>query len=141
MICNDNSPQSLTNWLLKAGVSKEEIKIAYNAWAALAMLQVDKQTIPQFVTAAQAISQARWKEFYATPKSSIMFLNEPLLRELSYQSEVHKEEDFDFDPAEVLPIVVTIAEAGPPTYLLNAQGAKLASDQNGDCDHFYAVIP
>jgi hypothetical protein len=141
MICNDPDGNSLRAWLLNAGVSEESINIAYNSWAALAVLQLDNQTIPQFVAAAQVISQARWAELYHTPFSSIMFLNGPLLKELSYQSAKNAGKSFDFLPAEVIPIVVTIAQVGAPTYRLSVTGAKLAADANGNCCHFEAIIP
>lgn len=139
-ICKQTGPTSLTAFLLDRGVDQKQIDIAYNAWAQTAIAEISSDTIAYFVQSAETITEARWDTLYQTPASTIMFLNEPLLKELSYQSAKNANSEFLFDPAETIPIAVTIHKPQQPpvqpTYLLQASSATLMSDKNGDCFHF-----
>jgi hypothetical protein len=97
--------------------------------------------LPTFIQAADAISQARWQEYYPTAASTIMFLNEPLLKELSFESGRNPGRPFDFDPYEVIPLAVTIQQHGQAAVARNVRGAHLAADANGNCVHFAGLIP
>lgn len=137
-ICQPTGPGSLAGWLLANGVAQAEIDIAFNAWAALALTEINDANMPQFIAAANLISQARWGELYHTSHSTILFLNQPLLNELSYDSSTHRNQVFDFDPAETIPLAVTIHQSNQPapTTVMNAYGATVQADANGDCFHF-----
>lgn len=140
-ICGPKGPGSLTAWLLANNVPQEEIDAAFNDWAALALIDIDDATLPAFTRAAQDISQARWEEYYETDYSTILFLNEPLLKELSYQSSLNPGEEFAFDPHEHIPLAVTINRLGqPPDTILNASGATIRVDAQGNCFHFENLI-
>lgn len=140
-ICGPRDPTSLTAWLLANGVLQGTIDVAFNAWATTADLAINAQTIPQFVQSAIVISQARWAELYQTDYSTILFLNEPLIKQLSYESTLYPDQDFEFDPPEVIPLAVTINRLGlPPTYNLNVNGAHLRADAAGDCFHFGGLV-
>ncbi|HET7404077.1 MAG TPA: hypothetical protein VFJ62_19925, partial [Usitatibacter sp.] len=85
LICQNRGAGTLAAWLLANGVSQQDIDHAFNDWGALALLDIhDQANRAVFVQAAQDISQARWNELYNTDYSTIMFLNGPLLRQLSY---------------------------------------------------------
>ncbi|HBY97034.1 MAG: hypothetical protein M5U01_00325 [Ardenticatenaceae bacterium] len=142
MICQDQGAGSLAAWLLKAGVAQQDIDHAFNDWAALALLDIhDPENRNVFIQAAQDISQARWNMLYETNYSTILFLNAPLLKQLSYESSQQANKAFDFDPYEHIPLAVTINRLGqPPTVVENAVGAAVAADMNGDCYHFDHLI-
>jgi len=140
-VCVPTDPTSLTAWLLANGVPQGTINTAFNAWATTADLEINPVTIPQFVQSANLISQARWAELYETDYSTILFLNEPLIKELSYVSSRHPGQDFEFDPAEVIPLAVTINRLRlAPTYNQNVNGANLKADANGNCFHFGGLV-
>lgn len=132
---------SLTQWLLDNNVPQQQINYVYNAWATTAELQISPETLPQFVQSSLLISQARWDELYPTGKSTILFLNEPLLKELSYRSEQNRARVFQFDPYEHIPIAVTIQKVGNQGIVnQDIKGAFLASDDNGFCCHFDSLV-
>jgi hypothetical protein len=137
MICQDRGPTSLYQWLLNAGVTQQVIGQAFQDWGALGLLDIrDLRYLTTFVRAAQEISQTRWNLLYNTPKSTVLFLNEPLLKELSYASSQHPNEDLDFYPSETIPLAVTIFQNGQtPQVLMNAAGARVTIDGNGNCFH------
>ena len=140
-ICKPQGPGSLAAWLIANGVSQANIGAAFNAWAAVALLEIDATTLPQFVAAAQTISQARWDVLYNTDYSTILFLNEPLLKQLSYDSSQNIDHKFEFDPNEHIPLAVTINRLGlEPTTALNADGATVRADAQGNCFHFFNLI-
>ena len=140
-ICVPTDPTSLTAWLLASGVPQGTINTAFNSWATTADLEINPVTIPQFVQSANLISQARWAELYQTDYSTILFLNEPLIKELSYESTKYPNQEFEFDPAEVIPLAVTINRLGAlPTYNQNVNGAHLKADANGNCFHFDGLV-
>jgi hypothetical protein len=134
-------PGTLTQWLLDAGVSQQQIDVAYSQWATTADLTISAANLPQFGQSALLISQARWAELYPTGLSTILFLNEPLLKELSYVSEKSAGQNFAFEPAEVIPLAVTIQRTGNQVSInQNVNGANLAADINGNCVHFASLI-
>lgn len=140
-ICQPRGPGSLAAWLLANGVDQADIDTAFNAWAALALLEINADTLPQFIVAANTISQARWGELYNTDYSTILFLNEPLLKELSYDSSLRPNQVFNFDPAEYIPLAITINRLGqPPATVQGAYGATVQADANGNCFHFNGLI-
>lgn len=142
MICHNQGPGSLTAWLLGAGVAQQEIGHAFNDWAALTLINIsDQANWNVFIQAAQDISQARWQMLYNTNYSTIMFLNAPLLRQLSYVSSQQANRQFPFVPCEHIPLAVTINQLGqPPGVVGNAAGAVVAADQYGNCCHFNHLI-
>jgi hypothetical protein len=142
MVCSPGA-RTLSDWLLNNGVTQAELDAAFNIWAQIAILDInDQQNLQMFVTAADAISQARWQEYYATAASTIMFLNDALLKELSLTSEREAGNAFDFEPYEVIPLAVTIQrQGGQQTVARSVNGAHLAADGNGDCVHFAGLIP
>ncbi|WP_428657735.1 hypothetical protein [Runella sp.] len=134
-------PGSLTQWLLDNNVPQQQINFAYNLWASTTELDITPQTLPQFVQSAQIISEARWSELYPTSKSTIMFLNQPLIKELSYRSQQYKGQAFEFAPYEVIPLAVTILKGSNQGLInQNVTGANLASDSNGLCYHFDSLV-
>jgi hypothetical protein len=142
IICEDKGVGSLNAWLLAKGVSQNAINVAFNLWAALALIDInDSQNLQTFINAAKAISQTRWNELYNTNYSTILFLNKPLLSELSYESSKEPNQEFDFDPSESIPLAVTINRLQqPPTALRNVSGVTVKADENGDCFHFVNLI-
>jgi hypothetical protein len=140
-ICQPRGAGSLNQWLLDNGVLQGTIDVAFNAWAITADLPIDAQTIPQFVQSASLISQARWAELYNTDYSTILFLNGPLINQLSYESSRNVDDVFEFDPAEVIPLAVTINRLSlAATYNLNVDGCHLSADANGNCFHFGGLV-
>ncbi len=141
LVCGQEGSGSLKNWLLTNGVPEQQIDLAFNAWANTALLGIDGDSLPQFIAAAQTISQARWNTLYNTDYSTILFLNDSLIKELSYESSYNQNKQFDFDPGEVIPLAVTINRLGqPPTTVENADGATVKADNEGNCFHFVALI-
>lgn len=142
LICNARGPGSLHDYLLQAGVTPQQINAAFNIWAGLALLDInDPANIQAYANAAIAISQARWQEFYPTSASTIMFLNGPLLRELSYQAERNANQNFDFDPAEQIRLAITVPQHGNQvTVARDVDGAHLASDAAGNACHFAGLF-
>lgn len=146
MLCGDKGPNSLWAWLIKAGVPKAQIQIAYNAWARLAMSGIDDSTIPEFEQAAWIVSQARWCELYNTPASTVMYLNGSQLTELSSLSGQNASQNpptlkpFDYVSREPIGIAVTIRQVGASMTNLEVSGARLAADAAGNCSHFEALI-
>lgn len=141
-ICGNQAGGSLAAWLLANGVSQEDIDHAFNDWAALALVDIkDPQNLPIFIRAAQDISVARWTELYNTDYSTILFLNGPLLKQLSYESSRRQNQEFNFDPYEHIPLAVTINRLGRlPTTAVNVNGATVRVDAQGDCFHFVNLI-
>ncbi|MBZ9716041.1 hypothetical protein [Deinococcus multiflagellatus] len=142
LICNARGAGSLHDYLVQAGVTPQQIDTAFNLWAGLAVLDIGTPAnLPAYANAAIAISQARWQEFYQTAASTIMFLNGPLLRELSYQSERHAGANFDFDPAEQIPLAITVPQHGNQVQVQrNLNGAHLTSDAHGNACHFAGLF-
>ena len=142
LICQNRGAGTLAAWLLANGVSQQDIDHAFNDWGALALLDIhDQANRAVFVQAAQDISQARWNELYNTDYSTIMFLNGPLLRQLSYEASMRANQNWDFDPYEHIPLAITINRLGQaPVAVENAAGASVAADNNGDCCHFNNLI-
>ena len=61
--------------------------------------------------------------------------------DISSSSEANKGLDFEYRPHEYIPLAVTInSYGGPPTTVINAEGAWVAADQNGNCCHLAGVI-
>lgn len=140
MVCTPG-PGSVSEWLLNNGLSQNTIDTAFNAWAQTANIAIDNQSLPQFVRSAEMISRARWAELYRTSDSTILFLNEPLLKELSFVSYKNAGADFEFSPAEHIPLAVTINRFGnQPVVNRNVAGANLAADASGFCQHFAGLI-
>ena len=136
-------PGTLTQWLLDNGVAQPTIDVAYNSWALTANAPTDNWALPLFVSATQTISQARWSTLYNTDYSTIMFLSEPLIKELSFASTQPTciDNEFTFEGAEYIPIAVTINRLGlPPTTDLNVPGAIVRADAQGNCFHFTGLI-
>lgn len=141
-ICKDRGPQSLAAWLLAQGVSQNNIDNAFDDWAALALIDInDPQNLPVFIQAATDISQARWDQLYSTNYSTILFLNDPLLRQLSYESSQRSNQTFDFNPHEHIPLAITINRLQqPPVTVRNVNGVTVMVDDSGDCFHFVKLI-
>lgn len=142
LICNAQGPGSLHDYLIQGGVTPQQIDVAFNIWAGLALLDInDPNNIQAYANAAIAISQARWQEFYPTGASTIMFLNGPLLRELSYQAQQQANQNFDFDPAEQIQLAITVPRLGNQvTVARNVNGAHLASDPAGNACHYAGLF-
>jgi len=144
IICQDTRPHSLRNWLIANQVTQSEIDNAFNDWGGLALHDInDEQNEYLFKRAAQDISQTRWNEYYQTSGSTILFLNESLLAELSQAAENHAGQDFDFiPPGDVIPLAVTLYRDRPndPAVVRSAKGARLRADAQGNCCHFYSLI-
>jgi hypothetical protein len=141
-ICKPRGQGSLNQWLLDSlAMSQQDIDAVFNDWAKLALLDInDPGNQAIFVKAAQEISQLRWASLYDTNYSSIMFFTEPLLKELSYVAS-SQTGDFDFDPSETIPLVVTINQLQqPPSVQRGVAGASLKADPQGNCYHFYGLI-
>jgi hypothetical protein len=140
LMCLQSGPGSLRQWLLDNGVSGTDIDAAFVSWAVLADLPIDDQTLPVFITAANAISQARWTEYYPTGKSTILFMTGPLLKELSLKSSENKgSREYVFDPAENIPLAITISKPGsgqPPAVAANVGAIEVGINDNGVCVHF-----
>lgn len=138
MMCLARGAGSLHDYLVQAGVAPQQIDTAFNIWAGLALLDInDPANIQAYANAAIAISQARWQEFYQTSQSTIMFLTGPLLKELSYVSGRNAGEDFEFDPAEVIPLAITVPQHGNQVQVVRrVNGANLTADAQGNTCHF-----
>jgi hypothetical protein len=137
MVCNDTSNNSLTQWLLANGVTQQEINAAFNLWAGLALVNIkDPRNLQKFCAAAEAISHARWEEYYPTSKSTILFLDEPLIKELSQRSTENVNQSFTFSSFETIPLAITI-NATDLTVIVNENvETTVAADRNGNCCHF-----
>jgi hypothetical protein len=136
-------PGTLTQWLLDNGVDQATINVAYNSWALAANAPVEDWALPVFTGATQTISQARWSQLYQTNYSTIMFLNEPLIKELSYASTVPGciNNEFSFRGTERIPVAVTINRWGnQPKVDKAVPGADVASDAQGNCCHFDRLL-
>ena len=142
LVCAPTGAGSLRQWLLTSGVLETEIDAAFNSWAALALVDINEPAnLNVFIGAAEAVSHARWEEYYATSASTILFLNDQLIRELSAVSEANIGEEFDFDPHETIPLAVTInAHDYTAQTTRGCSGASLASDGSGNCCHFAGLI-
>ena len=142
LVCQDRGPGSLVAWLLANGVAQADVDHALHDWAAVALVDVHApENHPLVIRAAQEISQARWSTLYNTDYSTIMFLNAPLLKELSFVSSEKRGKAFVFDPHESIPLAVTINRLRqPPAVVQNASGAAVAADANGDCCHLDGLI-
>jgi hypothetical protein len=142
LICGNQGPGSLADWLLNNGVSQIDINHAFNDWAALALLDIhDVGNRGAFVKAAEDVSNARWDELYTTDYSSILFMNAPLLAQLDHDSSIRPNQTFNFDPYEYIPLVVTINRLGvPATVVENVTGMVVSVDANGNCCHFNQII-
>ena len=123
------------------GLDDPTIATLFAGWRAAALADINAANLPLFEAAADALAAARWQEFYPTGHSTLMFLNEPLLKELDHAGTLHPGQNFDFDPAEVIPISVNVAQNGANTVYHDAQGAHVAADANGNVVHFAGIIP
>ena len=141
-ICQARGEGSLYQWLIDANVSEEEIEVAFSHWGELALLDPrDRGNADALVGAAQLISQARWEELYNTSRSTIMFFNDPLLRQLSYEASRRPSQTFLFSPYEHIPASVTIFEDGrAPQLIYDADAVVVATDAQGNCVHFDRLI-
>jgi hypothetical protein len=141
-ICEDKGVGSLAAWLLAKGISQGDIASAFNDWAKLALIDInDPQNLQIFTKAAKDISEARWNELYNTDYSTILFLNEPLLKQLSYESSKRQNQKFDFNPYEYIPLAITINRLQQsPTAVRNVNGVTVQVDAQGDCFHFVKLI-
>lgn len=136
-ICEPTGRGSLSYWLLTNGVTDEEVIMAFAAWRELAQLEINSANMPQFIAAANTISQDRWNQLYPTNYSTILFLNDPLIKQLSFESSRYRNQQLDFDPPEHIPLAVTINHLGqPPATIPNAYGARVQTDSDGNCFHF-----
>ena len=138
LMCGDEMRKALTH----LGMSKTDIDGVFKLWSETA--QLDPRT-PRFDLAfarsAWLISQARWSDLYPTNKSTIMFLNAPLLKELSLFCEKKKGQNFTFDPYETIPIAITISQTGQNYSIVKgAKGFNGAADTKGLCVHFDSVV-
>lgn len=141
-ICHARGEGSLYQWLTDAGVCEDDIDYAFEHWGALALLDPrDRGNADALIGAAQIISQARWDELYSTSRSTIMFLNDPLLRQLSYESSRRPSQTFVFSPHEHIPASVTIFRNDqPPQLIYDADAVVVATDEQGNCVHFERLI-
>lgn len=141
-ICAARGANTLYQWLFDHGVAENEISTAFNFWEYTASLPLERETLPLLIESANIISQARWSELYTTPKSTILFLTEPVLRELSLYSEQYPAKQFKFLPQEYIPLAVTIHNDPKikPEVHLNVEGAYLSADNEGRCHHFVRLI-
>jgi hypothetical protein len=141
-MCGPTGAGSLRAWLVQRGVPPRDINIAFAGWMMTANLPVDSETEPQFVASATISSEARWSELRPTGRSTIVFLNGPLLAELAERCRRNPGRSINFDPAEYIPIAVTINQTpnAPPEVTLNAEGMRVGVDPQGDCVHFDSLI-
>lgn len=125
------------------GMTDTEVTALFTGWRATAKLSsTDPHQDIEFARTAWTVAEARWGELYPTNKSTIVFLNAPLLKELSYQSSQHPGQNFTFDPHEMLPVAVTITKAsGTYQIVKGASGFQAAADVAGLCIHFERLIP
>jgi hypothetical protein len=131
ILCNGELKKGLSSH----GVSKSDIDAALTTWAARAELPINNENVRLFVEMAQQISLARWEELYTTNKSTILFLNGPLIKELSFQSGNNKGKKFEFNPAEHIPLAVTINKDGSYKVHRNVERVNVMADENGFCFH------
>jgi hypothetical protein len=134
-------PGTLTAALLQAGVSQRDIDQAFTIWSEVASLPVAGRTLPILEAAGSLSSVARWTTLYPAANSTILFLTEPLIRELSYQSSRNAGRAFQFLPSELIPLAVTISNLGVATSTQNVSGAHVAADGSGNCIHLGGLIP
>jgi hypothetical protein len=142
LMCGRTGAGSLRAWLAQQGVPSRDINLAFAAWMTTANLPINSQTQAQFVASATISSDARWSELRPTGMSTIVFLNAPLLAELSEISQRNPGRSLNFDGAEYIPIAVTINQAPntPPVVALNAEGMRVGIDTQGNCVHFDSLI-
>ncbi|WP_426565483.1 hypothetical protein ACPPVT_03435 [Angustibacter sp. McL0619] len=131
----------MRNGLRQLGVGERDIDVLFLQWATTAKLKPVAENDADFAQTAWTISRARWDELYPTSKSTICFLNAPLLKELSYASERNAGQAFTFDPAEAIPVAVTI-EKNSQRYSIvrGASGFEAAANAQGLCVHFEKLI-
>lgn len=131
----------LREWLIQKGVAQDDINTAFSAWHITANLPVTDGNLSAFIQAAELISEARWSVLYQTDYSTILFLTEPLLKQLDAEAEMNKGTDFAYKPYEYIPLAVTINSYGARAQtVINAEGAFVSSDANGNCCHLAGLI-
>ena len=125
------------------GMTDIDIDTVFTQWAATAALSPsDTRHDIDFVHTAWTVSEARWDQLYPTAQSTVVFLNAPLLKQLSHDAEMNTGSDFTFDPHETIPVAVTITRASQRYQIAKAaQGFEAAADQHGMCIHFAGLNP
>jgi hypothetical protein len=136
ILCKGEFKKALLNY----GVAQTDIDTALITWAVRADLEFNNESKGLFVEMAKHISLARWSELYNTNKSTILFLDGPLMKELGYQSEMNKGKEFAFAPHEGIPFAVTISKDGSYEVHKNVKGVKVMSDENGNCFHLGGLV-
>jgi len=137
-LCEEN--RGLEEWLLNNNVSQNDINIAFNNWAITANKIIDQSTLNEFAYTAGEISRIRWDELYETKYSTILFLNKPLLKELSWNAENNRGRSFELSLYENIPLAITISKRGGYRAYVDAKGAELIADNHGNCCHFQSLI-
>lgn len=139
-MCGKDS--SLKKWLLSQGVDESEADAAFNQWATLAMLDSgDSGNIETFIEYVNIISAIRSYVLYKVSASTVMFLNDDQLGQLSEKSGINANKSFNFYPTGGIAIAVTIFSNGDaPEAYTRVKGAKLAADGNGICVHFDSLL-
>ena len=137
-MCNPDG--ELDKLLKKLGVTDEQIQKAFSFWGSTAIMAVNQQTEKQFVEAAKIISEARWDELYKTSKSTIMFMDDSQLQQLSEVSEINPDKTFHFIPSDPIIIAVTIDKHGGYSVDLGVEGCEITTDKQGLCVHFNKLV-
>ncbi|GAB2678002.1 hypothetical protein [Thalassiella azotivora] len=143
---DDGAPLVCTPELRQAlhdlGVADADVTTAFTYWAAVADVPVTPEYQDVFVSAATVVSAARWDELYPTSRSSVAFLNGPLLKELSDVSGQHPGRTFDAELAEHVPVVVTLRRGHPEQTQVayGVRGLRVAADDDGMCCHLESVL-
>jgi hypothetical protein len=95
-----------------------------------------------FITAAKEVAFARWAELYPTSSSTLMFLDSDQLASLSLAGQTAgPNAQFDWNYGDDLAICVSINhDTGAHHIRWNAVGCTVATDGNGNINHFVGLI-
>jgi hypothetical protein len=107
----------------------------------VADVTVEQQNANVFEKNAAHIANARWTELYPTGLSTVVYLNAPLLKQLSHNCAQQPNQNLDWEPNEAIPVAVTInRQTQACTTVFGARGIRIATDQNGDCVHLAGLL-
>ncbi|MBT0774130.1 hypothetical protein KIH74_34615 [Kineosporia sp. J2-2] len=141
LICEDDRPESLPNWLLDQKVPAAAIDQSFQFWNTLANTVYGPGTWNRFLNSAQLISEARWSSLGRTGGSTILFLNAAQVAELSWAGQQNAGQNLDIHLTTPVALAITVdydtRTAVPQT---NVPGLRLRTNEDGHFFHFGGLL-